>query len=133
MTCTGNNSGAVILTASGGTGTLSYLWDTGATSKDLINVSAGTYSVRVQDSNGCRASTSVVITEPTPIELSVSGTNLTCTGNNSGQVILTASGGTGTLSYLWDTGATSKDLSNVSAGTYSVTVQDSNEIGRAHV
>uniref|UniRef100_UPI0030EBAC0A beta strand repeat-containing protein n=1 Tax=Emticicia oligotrophica TaxID=312279 RepID=UPI0030EBAC0A len=126
LTCTGNNSGQVTLTASGGTGTLSYLWDTGATSKDLINVSAGTYSVRVQDSNGCRASTSVVITEPTPIELSVSGTNLTCTGNNSGQVTLTASGGTGTLSYLWDTGATSKDLINVSAGTYSVTVQDSN-------
>ena len=126
MTCNGDNSGKAILTASGGTGALSYLWSNGATSKDLTGISANSYSVTVTDANGCTATASVVITEPTKVIATIVGTNLTCNGDKSGKAILTASGGTGALSYLWSNGATSKDLTGISANSYSVTVTDAN-------
>ena len=126
LTCNGDNSGKATLTASGGTGALSYLWSNGATTKDLVNIAANTYSVTVKDANGCTATASVVITEPTKVVASIVGTNLTCNGDNSGKATLTASGGTGALSYLWSNGATTKDLVNIAANTYSVTVKDAN-------
>ena len=71
LTCNGDNSGKATLTASGGTGALSYLWSNGATTKDLVNIAANTYSVTVKDANGCTATASVVITEPTKVVASI--------------------------------------------------------------
>ncbi len=58
---------------------------------------------------------------------------LLATGNVShascganGKVNLSVSGGHGTLNYLWSNGSTTKDLSDVAGGSYSVTITDAN-------
>jgi hypothetical protein len=51
------------------------------------------------------------------------GTDPTCP-NNDGAIVLTVNNATGTPSYLWSNGATSKDLTGLSAGAYKVTVTD---------
>ncbi|WP_420388274.1 PKD domain-containing protein [Roseivirga sp.] len=124
--CNGDATGSIDLTVSGGAGGNTYLWSNGVTSQDLNNLTAGSYSVTVTDANGCTASTSVTINEPSALTVSTTSTNVTCQGDGDGTIDLTVSGGTGAYTYFWNSGATSQDLSNLGPGTYSVTVTDDN-------
>lgn len=54
----------------------------------------------------------------------VAANNVTCFGGNDGMATMQASGGSGNYFYLWGHGATGATVSNLSAGTYSVTVSD---------
>ncbi len=54
--------------------------------------------------------------------LSATVTNATCAGGTNGAINLTTTGGSSPFTYLWSNGATTKDLSNVAGGNYSVTV-----------
>ena len=56
------------------------------------------------------------------LSASASGTNPSCNGGTNGTVTLSVSGSNGTPTYSWSNGTTSKDLTGVGAGTYSVTV-----------
>jgi hypothetical protein len=57
------------------------------------------------------------------LTLTPSSTNTTC-GNNNGSASVSSSGGSGSYTYLWSNSATTSSLSNLAAGTYSVTVND---------
>ena len=57
--------------------------------------------------------------------VSTSQTNVLCNGGTTGAITLTATGASGTYTYAWSNGATTQNLSSLSAGTYSVTVTDS--------
>ena len=58
------------------------------------------------------------------LSLSTSQTNVTCNGNSDGAIDLSLSGGSGSYAYSWSNGATTEDITSLSAGTYSVTVTD---------
>ena len=64
------------------------------------------------------------ITGACNISLSTSQTNVVCNGASTGAIDLSVSGGSGSYSYLWSNGATTEDLTSLSAGAYSVTVTD---------
>lgn len=123
--CHGSNTGSINLIVNGGVGPYRYDWNAGlATSEDLSNLAVGNYSVLVTDDNGCTATASVTITEPDPISLTTSISDVDCNGNATGSIDLSASGGTGAFSYSWSNGSTSQDISDLTAGNYSVTVTD---------
>lgn len=126
VSCNGGSNGSVNLSVSGGTSGYSYLWSNGATTQDLSGLLTGAYSVTVTDANGCTAMTSASISEPSALLASASGSNASCFGGNDGAVSLSVSGGVTGYSYLWSNGSTSQNLSDVSAGTYTVTVTDAN-------
>ena len=123
VSCNGGNDGAIDLTPAGGNGNYTYLWSNGATSQDLNNLAAGTYTVTVTDGNTCSVTDSFIITEPTPVVVTTSSTNATC-GNSDGSATAAASGGAGNYSYLWSNGDTTATISNVPSGTYNLTVTD---------
>lgn len=126
ITCNGNTDGAIGLSVSGGTSPYTYLWNTGATTQNLSGLASGTYSVTVTDQLGCTKNASYTVTEPALLTVSGSKTDGSCTGINNGSITLSVSGGTAPYTYLWNTGATTQNLSGLAAGTYSVTVTDNN-------
>lgn len=122
--CNGTATGSAIAVATGGTGGKTYLWNTGATSANLNNLPAGTYSVTATDANGCAKTSSTSITEPSAISLTFSQINPACYGTATGSATVTATGGTGNKTYLWSNGSTAKTASNLAAGTHTVSVTD---------
>lgn len=124
--CYSGASGAASATISGGTPNFTYSWSNGVTSVTAANLTAGNYSVTVTDQNGCSSTQTTTITEPaSPVTLSVTSVNAIC-GKSDGSATVTANGGTPGYSYSWDSGPTSAAFSNISAGSYTVTVTDNN-------
>ncbi len=123
----GNSQGAINIDVSGGTAPYSFSWTGGSTSEDLLNVSAGTYTVTVTDANGCSTAHAEVVNN-VPGTLVIDNAILAdenC-GDATGSIDLVVSGGTAPLSYLWSNGSTTEDLTGLSAGTYTVDITDAN-------
>jgi len=128
ITCNGANNGSATVTAGGGTVNYTYAWTpSGGTGATESNLAAGNYSVTVTDANGCVSNASVTISEPTVLQTSTSGTNVDCNGNANGSASVSATGGTTGYSYSWTpSGGSGATASNLSGGTYYVTVTDAN-------
>ena len=123
----GASDGGATVTAVGGTGTLNYSWSpSGGNAAVASNISGGTYSVTVTDQNSCTASVSLVVTTLGGPTVSVSGqTNVTCNGGNDGTISVTATGGSGALTYSWTpSGGNAPTATGLSAGSYTVSVTD---------
>lgn len=122
--CPGQTNGAIEITAVGGAGNFTYTWTNNATSKDVSNLGAGTYNVTVKDGNNATAtlSAAIVLTSLTVTAQQTAPT----TGASNGSITLTVSGGTGTPTYLWSNNATSQNINNLAANTYTYTVTDGN-------
>ncbi len=58
------------------------------------------------------------------VTVSITATNVGCSGGNTGAATATASGGWGPYTYLWSNGATTATITGLAAGTYSVTATD---------
>ncbi|MEO5571908.1 MAG: gliding motility-associated C-terminal domain-containing protein [Bacteroidia bacterium] len=128
--CFGESTGDIFITATGGTGTLTYLWSNATTIQDLQNVISGTYTVTVTDDNSCTATVSGTITQPAvALSTTISPTNSTC-GTANGTATATPAGGTSPYSYLWSNGQTTQTATALAAATYSVTVTDANICSR---
>jgi gliding motility-associated-like protein len=123
--CNGNSDGSIIMTVMGGMQPYSYQWSNNSVSKDLLSLTAGNYSVVVTDSNGCTFMDSFIITQPSPLSISLYESNVKCFNGNDGSIDINVSGGTSPYSYLWSNSQTTEDINNLAAGGYGVTVTDS--------
>ena len=126
VSCFGGSNGTATANPSGGTAPYSYLWNNGLTTATINALVAGTYSCVVTDANGCTASTSINVIQPTQLLASTAQTNILCFGNSTGSVTVTPTGGTPGYSYLWNNNAVNATVSNVPVGTYTVVVTDAN-------
>jgi gliding motility-associated-like protein len=127
LSCHGQPTGWVDLNVLGGTGTYTYLWNTGGTTEDPSQLTAGTYTVTVTDQNGCNSEITATITQPAAFpSLSGTTTPVSCTGLQNGAVQSVVNGGTMPYSYLWNTGSTQSNITSLGAGVYTVTVTDAN-------
>ncbi|MFD2524179.1 SprB repeat-containing protein, partial [Flavihumibacter stibioxidans] len=110
--CTAEN-GSIDLSVEGGTAPYTYSWNTGSTDEDLTNLAPGSYTVTITDANGCTAEKTIEVTQDIQtLTITPTVTNTTCTGS-TGAVEINVTGGTAPYTYEWNTGATTKDLSNL--------------------
>ena len=130
VACSGSNNGSASVSPSGGVSPYTYQWNTNPVqiTQTITNLAAGTYSVTVFDANNCQVIASANITQATQLNLSlVSSSSPTCSSSNNGQINVSASGGTGPTYFYSINGGTpqtSGQFSNLSAGTYTITVSD---------
>jgi|GEM_PF-2918745 len=127
--CKGGFDGYIEVTESGGTPCDTYSWSNGLFGQGIYGQPAGTYTCTVTDSHGCHASLVATLTEPpTAITSSlVSQTNLPCNGASTGTATITASGGTGTLTYSWNPGGeTTTSVNGLTGGSYTCNITDAN-------
>ncbi|MFV8351314.1 hypothetical protein ACNQGJ_16765, partial [Flavobacterium sp. GT2P42] len=130
--CFGTANTGFTITATGGTGTMMFSSDNGATyvaSGVFTGLTAGTYTWRVRDANGCMKTGTVTITIPVDITASAVANNPLCFGTANTGFTITATGGTGTMMFSSDNGATyvaSGVFTGLTAGTYTWRVRDAN-------
>ena len=120
--CNGAATGTATLDTTGGTAPYTVDWQ----GQDPAALSAGTFNVLITDANGCDTTLGYTVSEPAALTLDTTLTNTTCNGFTDGSITLSVTGGTGSYAYTWSTGDTTAALTSLGAGTYSVTVTDSN-------
>jgi hypothetical protein len=125
-TCS-NGLGSIDISYTGGANPITFAWSNGATTEDISGLSSGTYSVIVTDNNGCETTTQAVVSSSAgamaitqPIV-----TNENC-GNADGTINITITGAQNPVTYVWSNGATTQDITGLSAGSYNVTATDAN-------
>jgi len=132
-TCNGDNDGSIELDINGGEPPIDdFLWSefNGGSgivqfAQNQFNLTAGSYSVTVEDDNGVIVIDTFHLTDPNPITVDFAVTNQTGVDCN-GFINSTVSGGTPPYSYTWNNGATTADLFDICKGEYEVTVVDDN-------
>ena len=124
--CLQVNDGAILLSATGGTGSYTYFVNSNYSNNgSFSNLSHGSYTIAVTDSLGCTIDSTVTITADTlwnNIALN-NITHPTCFGDTNGSITL--SGTTSGLNFLWNDGITSLNRSALPAGTYTLFISNS--------
>lgn len=125
-TCNNSDNGMAWVLASGGVPPYQYSWSPlGGTNDTAYNIHSGTYIVTVTDQNSCQVLSNVQITQPSPVTVSIINFgNVSCYNGSNGYAIVSVSGGIPPYTYVWSTGSTIPSITNLTEGTYYVTVSD---------
>ncbi len=126
VSCNAGADGAIDLTVSGGTSPYSYVWSHGPNTEDVSGLAAGSYSVTITDANACSDNMAFTITEPDAITVTETIVDVSCNGGNDGAINISVSDGTPPYTYSWSHGPTTKDVSSLLAGSYTVSITDAN-------
>jgi len=122
-TCQGDGSVTAIVT--GGTTPYHVEWTTNDTTATINNQKEGDYYAKITDAHGCVIGSSVHLAIPKGIKIDNTITQTPSYYNSQdGAIQLTISGGTPPYTYRWGNGATTKDLQNITAGIYPITITD---------
>lgn len=122
-TSCGQNNGSATVSTTAGTGPFTYTWSNNATTQNISNLAAGNYTVTVSGAGGCTATANYSVASSTPVSVSIVSTQPGC--NPTGSATASATGN-GPFTFLWSNGATTASISNLNAGTYTVTVTGAN-------
>jgi|GEM_PF-828100 len=126
--CHGTTNGTANVTVTNGVPPYVYTWSpSGGNAKNASNLAAGTYTVTVTDALKTSVSATVSILEPDAIESHISFTNISCNGKTDASITTAPTGGTPPYTFSWNNGNNSQSLSNLTAGTYTLTIKDSND------
>lgn len=129
VSCNGGTDGTAIASGTGGVPPYTYSWGGGLPANDSVSgLSAGSYTVTITDVEGCSASSTIVISQPTVLTVSAAAQPASCGGVNDGSIAATPTGGTGPYQYAWNTAPAqgSQTAVLVAPGTYAVVVTDAN-------
>ena len=126
VSCNGGNDGAIDLTITGGLAPYSLDWSTGEHTEDISGLAAGIYDVTIYDDAGCGSVLVFSVSESLPIDLSAASISEASCASADGMISVSAAGGVGGYNYLWSSGSTTSDATNLAAGTYFLSVTDNN-------
>ncbi|REK35526.1 MAG: hypothetical protein DWQ44_03710 [Bacteroidetes bacterium] len=132
ISCRGASDGFINIVVVGGTPPYLYNWSNGSFSKNQTGLQAGIYSVIVTDATGQSISDTFELKEPLTLSTNLfplvreGGFHISHNGGNDGAISSESSGGTPPYSHLWSNTMTFSEISELTAGTYTLTVTDVN-------
>ncbi|MCT4616418.1 MAG: gliding motility-associated C-terminal domain-containing protein [Marinifilaceae bacterium] len=128
LVCFNKPEGEIEITASGGTGTLTYKLNDKPAAVVNKALESGSYKVEVVDDNRCSQSRDVVLNSNPEITFDFLKTGLECNGTADGTLDPRLSGGVPAYTYKWTMGATfnstDSKLTGLSGGKYKLEVTD---------
>ncbi len=136
ISCYGAHDGSIEAIINRGTPPYSFVWSGSnnfvSYSRYITGLGVGTYVIDVTDAanNTYRASTD--IEEPKALELNLNPTvldgqvNISCQGCNNGKINIDNGGGAPPYNYHWSNNSTAESITQLGAGTYSLTLTDIN-------
>ena len=125
--CKDQYPGTIQCVVSGTHPPFTYAWNNGEITPIIVAYPQGYYMVTVTDAQGATATAEGIMPEaPNPIVIDPATTEVSHYGETNGAISLTVCGGKPNYNFLWSNGNTTKDLNNLPAGTYVVTVIDAN-------
>lgn len=127
IVCNGATNAWIDVDVTGNTNPVSYTWSTGDLTDSIGGLGPGTYTITIEEEDGCAYTEDIVITEPPVLTLdTVLTVDVTCFGGDDGYIELNPEGGV--LPYLFsldgDNWQTDSMFSTVMAGVYTIIVQD---------
>ncbi|MEM6964692.1 MAG: gliding motility-associated C-terminal domain-containing protein [Bacteroidota bacterium] len=129
VNCFGENTGAITVQGTGGTGPYTYAWNPQLGNDATVSsLAEGTYSVTTTDANGCTGELNGInITQPAaPLNVVASVDDASCAGVCDGAISLSISGGTAGYTVDWSNGDTGTNVTGLCGGNITATVTDAN-------
>lgn len=124
--CIENADGSLALDVKGGIAPYAIEWSEGISGYQVEGLQKGIYAYTLTDQNGCTITSQIEIDAPDTLKMKPSTFSPNCHGEASGRIFSNVSGGTKPYQYEWSGGQGGANLVNIPAGTYDVTVTDSN-------
>jgi large repetitive protein len=125
QTVVGVNNGSATAIVSNATSAITYSWSNGQNTQTISNLPPGTYTVTASNANFCTVSQSVVVgSAACVLTANVLTTAVSCIGGNNGTAGINVENTNGNVVVQWSTGSNSTQISNLTAGGYSVSVSD---------
>lgn len=127
VSCFGGSNGSVQVSASSQSN-ISYSWSpTVSTTSSAQNLTPGSYNITLVNEDGCQVDTIVDIIQPSALQISLIGSQISECGEANGAITVSGSGGIGTLQYNWSNGQTGANLEGIDAGDFILTLTDANQ------
>ena len=123
--CNGENSGAILVNPTGGTGFI-YTWSDGLSGNNPTDLSAGDYDLTVEDASGCTDEITITVGEPLVISITETIDDADCNGESNGAISIEVAGGVGDYTFEWSNSMDTPNISGLPAGPYTVTIMDNN-------
>lgn len=122
ISCYEAKDGFINLNIVGGVAPYQVQWDFGSNQTNFTSLGPGNYAVTVTDQIGCVVSQAVSIIDAPVFKINPTTKNISCFGQNDGQIKLEIEGGNEGLLIRWDDGRQVPEIFNLGPGTYGVTV-----------
>jgi len=136
ITCNGDSTGQVGTYPNfslSPTPTYTFAWSNGKTTQSIDGLKAGKYLVTMTDNLAAKKIDSIALGEPAKITTSIALTPNTTWPNTNGQILITATGGSGWLTYtIFDSTAQKQTkqpnplFTKLASGTYFIVTNDLN-------
>ncbi len=127
--CNGDSNASATVIITNGSPPFNCIWQHDLTNNTNIasNLSAGNYNVTITDTYGaCVVPLIVTILQPSALIINPIVTNITCNNLNNGIIVANGTGGTIPYQFQWSNNSTNSSISNLSEGTYELTITDGN-------
>ncbi len=126
--CNGEATGWAAAKATGGTAPYTWFWGAGTSPTDSIGLGlpAGTTKVTITDAQGCPSVASITLKEPSKLQVQIVPSHVKCFGDRTGTASANANGGTAPYSYNWWNGDQNKNIQQLEAGVFALSVTDAN-------